>query len=73
MNSPFPAGPFDEDELLRRPFQQTPALALGKKKGVEKWLEQRDNPIYWWEKRLLFVNINERFLLERSYLIVDSL
>ena len=31
LDSPFPTSPFNEDDLLRRPFQRTSARALGKK------------------------------------------
>ena len=39
LDSPFPTSPFDEDDLLRRPFQRTSARALGRK-GVKGWINK---------------------------------
>ena len=39
LDSPFPTSPFNEDDLLRRPFQRTSARALGKK-GLKDGLDK---------------------------------
>ena len=40
LDSPFPTSPFNEDDLLRRPFQRTSARALGKK-GLKDGLNKK--------------------------------
>ena len=40
LDSPFPAGPFNEEDLLRQPYQRTTAQALGKK-GLKDGLNNK--------------------------------
>ena len=69
LDSPFSAGPFNEEDLLRRPYQRTSARALGKrglKDGLDKEiiLSIGGGNIY-----LLLINV--QILLEKGYIIVN--
>ena len=68
LDSPFPAGPFNEEDLLRQPYQRTTAQALGKK-GLKDGLSNAETISIGGGK--VAIKIDVRILLERGDLNVD--
>ena len=69
LDSPFPAGPFNEEDLLRRPYQRTSACALGKR-GLKDGLN-KEIIISIGGGNVYLPLINVQILLEKGYIIVD--